>query len=138
VRSVLIDTNILIGALDPADRLHARALEGLRQATGELVTTWPVVTEAVHCLGRRGWRHQEALLKMIAEKALTLAPLTAEDAPRLKDLMEKYRDRPMDLADASLLRVAQRDGIETVVTLDRDFRVYRAAGIGALKMLPRP
>ncbi|MCR4295642.1 MAG: PIN domain-containing protein, partial [Elusimicrobia bacterium] len=93
--------------------------------------------EAIHILGRRGWPFQEALLGMIGDGELLIAPLTARDAPRLKAMMSKYKDRPMDLADASLLRVAERDGIETIVTLDRDFTVYRAAGIGALKILPR-
>lgn len=138
MRSVLVDANALVGLLDPEDALHDRAIAGLSAATGDLVTTWPAVTEASHILGRRDGRRQDALLAMIAEKELKIASLTADDAPRLKGLMEKYRDRPMDLADASLVRVAERDGIETIVTLDRDFQVYRAAGIGALKILPKP
>lgn len=137
MRYVLIDTNVIVGVLDDTDRLHGRCVESLKAAKGDLVTTWPAVAEAVHLLGRRGWPHQEALLTMIADKTLTVAPLAADDAPRLRALMAKYKDTPMDLADASLVRVAERDGIENIVTLDRDFRVYRAAGIGALKILPR-
>ena len=138
MRSVLVDANVLIGYLDPDDGLHPGAVTGLAAATGNLVTTWPAVTEAVYILGGRGWPVQEALLAMIDDRELLIAPLTSEDAPRLTALMSKYRDTPMDLADASLVRVAERDGIETIVTLDRDFRVYRAAGIGTLKILPRP
>lgn len=138
MRSVLVDANVLIGYLDPDDGLHPGSVEGLAAATGKLVTTWPAVTEAVYILGGRGWPFQEALLDMIDDGELLIAPLTSEDAPRLTALMSKYRDTPMDLADASLVRVAERDGIETIVTLDRDFKVYRAAGIGALKILPRP
>ena len=138
MRCALIDANVLIGFLDPSDTLHERSVEGLKAATGSLLTTWPAVAEAIHILGRRGWKYQESLLAMIGDGTLLIAPLTEEDAPRLKTLMSKYRNRPMDLADATLLRVAERDGIDTIVTLERDFRVYRAAGIGALKILPKP
>lgn len=89
-------------------------------------------------LGHRGLSFQRSLLEMVEDGTLEIAPLTKADAPRLKALMTKYRDQPMDLADASLVRVAERDGIDTIVTLDRDFRIYRAEGIGALKILPKP
>ncbi len=138
MRSALVDANVLVGLLDPEDALHERAIEGLSAATGDLVTTWPAVTEASHILGRRDRRWQGTLLSMIGDGELAIAPLAEADAPRLNELMAKYRSRPMDLADASLVRVAERDGIETIVTLDRDFHVYRAAGIGALKILPKP
>ena len=58
--------------------------------------------------------------------ALRLADLDARDAGRMRDLMEKYRDLPMDLADAALVRVAERDDITRVFTLDRrHFSLYR-------------
>ena len=56
---------------------------------------------------------------------MAIAPLATEDVPRIRTLMEKYRDVPMDLADASIVRVAERDGIMDVFTLDRDFMIYR-------------
>ncbi len=137
MRSVLIDANILVGYLDPDDGWHARAIEGLAAASGTMTTTWPAVAEASYMLGHRGWSFQNGLVEMIEEGTLAIALLAREDAPRLKALMAKYRDQPMDLADASLVRVAERDGIDTIVSLDRDFRIYRAAGIGALKILPK-
>lgn len=138
MRCALVDTNVLVGYLDPYDAQHERAIQGLEAALGRQTSTWPVIAEASHILGRRGWRFQEALLAMIENGALTLAPLTEADSPRIRALMSKYQNQPMDLADASLIRVAERDGIDTIVTLDRDFHVYRAAGIGALKILPKP
>jgi len=75
---------------------------------------------------------------MIEDGSLAIAPLTEKDAPRIRALMSKYRDQPMDLADASLVRIAERDGVDTIISLDRDFRIYRAEGIGALKILPKP
>jgi len=138
VRSVLIDANAIIGFLDPDDALHTRAIEGLKAASGGMTTTWPAVTEASHILGHRDWSFQHALVEMIEDGSLAIAPLTEKDAPRIRALMSKYRDQPMDLADASLVRIAERDGVDTIISLDRDFRIYRAEGIGALKILPKP
>lgn len=138
MRSVLVDANALIGYLDPDDERHPRAVEGMAEVSGDLTTTWPVVAEASHILGHRGWDFQNALLEMIEDGSFTIAVLTKTDAPRVKALMSKYRDQPMDLADATLVRVAERDGIDTILTMDGDFRIYRAAGIGALKILPKP
>ena len=97
------------------------------------------MTEAAHLLGRDYPAGRDDLLGMIEDGAIKLARLDEEDVPRLRQLMAKYGDLPMDLADATLVRVAEREGIDTVLTFDRrDFKVYRAAGIGALKILPKP
>ncbi len=134
----LIDANVLVGYIDADDTLHGQAIAAMEQTRGDLMTTWAAAAEAAYLLGRRSWEHQECLLDMIIDEELLIAPMNKEDMPRLKTLMSKYKDQPMDLADATLLRVAERDGITTILTLDADFRVYRAAGIGALKILPKP
>lgn len=137
--AVLIDAGVLVRCLDPLDPAHADAVEALKAAPGKPWTTWPVLTEAAHLLGREHPAGRDALLEMIEDRSLAIAPLDAQDATRLRQLMAKYRDLPMDLADATLVRVAEREGIDTILTFDRrDFKVYRAAGIGALKILPKP
>jgi predicted nucleic acid-binding protein len=74
-------------------------------------------------------RAQEALWEMLERGALHLFPLDSGDAPRMRELMRKYANRPMDLADAALLRVAEREGIRRIFTVDRrDFSVYRLHG----------
>jgi predicted nucleic acid-binding protein len=73
----------------------------------------------------------------VTRGVLTFLPLDETDVPRMRALMEQYTDLPMDLADAALLRVAEREGIRRIFTLDqRDFRVYRAEGIGSLELVP--
>jgi predicted nucleic acid-binding protein len=70
---------------------------------------------------------QKALWSRLETGALSLAPLDEGDAARMRELMEKYRDLPMDLADAALVRVAERDARSQIFTLDRThFSVYRA------------
>jgi predicted nucleic acid-binding protein len=100
------------------------------------VTVWPAFTEAMYLLGF-SWDGQAALWEMVETANLALAPLDHPDAPRMRALMHKYRDLPMDLADAALVRVAEREKLRRIFTLDRrHFRVYRPSGIGRLSILP--
>ena len=72
------------------------------------------------------WQGQKALWSRLETDALALAPLDEADAPRMRELMEKYRDLPMDLADAALVRVAERESLTHIFTLDRKhFSIYR-------------
>jgi predicted nucleic acid-binding protein len=72
---------------------------------------------------------REALWEMLARGVLQLLPLDFTDVPRMRELMSKYADHPMDLADAALVRVAEREGIQKIFTVDRkDFNVYRLHG----------
>lgn len=101
-----------------------------------MVTVWPVLTEAMHLLGF-SWQAQRALWSMVEDQGIRLAPLDEGDAPRVGELMRKYRDLPMDLADAALVRVAERDRLRRVFTLDRrDFSVYRPLKLGRFTIVP--
>jgi predicted nucleic acid-binding protein len=97
----------------------------------KLVTVWPAVTEAMYLL-RSSWQAQSALWEMIERGVLNLAPLDEGDAHRMRRLMEK-----MDFPDAALVRVAEREKIRRIFTLDRrDFGLYRPTGVGKFIILP--
>jgi Predicted nucleic acid-binding protein, contains PIN domain len=86
---------------------------------------------------RSSWRAQRALWEMIERGTFDLLSLSIDDARRMRELMEKYRHLPMDLADAALVRVAEREKIRRIFTLDRrGFSVYRPAGVGRFTILP--
>lgn len=133
---ILVDAGPLVALLHRDDRNHdlcVRTLRSLREALG---TAWPVVTEAMYLLDFSS-RAQDALWAMIDSEALGLLSLDSSDAPRMRDLMRKYRDLPMDIADAALVRIAEREGIRRVFTIDRrDFSVYRPARIGRFSVIP--
>ena len=95
-----------------------------------------MLTEAIYLL--RGYPvAQDALWEMIEGGALEILPLGNVDIPRIRELMHKYRDLPMDLADAALVRVAERERLRRVFTLDRrDFQIYRPARIGRFTIIP--
>jgi hypothetical protein len=86
---------------------------------------------------RFSWEAQDALWDLIATEALQLIPIEMTDVPRMRQLMQKYKDLPMDLADASLVRIAERVRIRRVFTIDRrDFALYRPAKIGRFQIIP--
>lgn len=136
MRAVLIDAGPLVALLDSRDEHHASIRAALDEIRDPLVTVWPVLTEAMVLLAF-SWRAQKALWEMVETAAVRLLPLDADDAPRMKALMEKYRSLPMDLADAALVRVAEREGLRRILTVDRrDFAIYRLARRGAFTLLP--
>ncbi len=100
-----------------------------------MVTVWPAFTEAMHVVAT--WRAQRALLQLLEEKALTLLPLGEEEIPRIRELMEQYRDTPMDLADAALVCVAERERLTKIFTLDRrGFSAYRMRDGRRFRVVP--
>jgi uncharacterized protein len=127
VRGVLVDAGPFVALIDRRDKHHARCVEALRAVTDPLVTVWPALVEAMYLLD--GWQEQAALWAMVEAGPIALAALGEEDVPRLRTLMAKYRDLPMDLADACLVHVAERDGYRRILTVDHtDFEVYHLSG----------
>jgi predicted nucleic acid-binding protein len=122
---VLVDAGPLVALLDSGDSEHDACVATLKGIRRPLITVWPAFTEAMYLLGR-SWIGQKALWSRLETEALALAPLDRTDAPRMRELMEKYRGLPMDLADAALVRVAERESLTEIFTLDRKhFAVYR-------------
>jgi uncharacterized protein len=135
MREWLVDTGPLVAILDRDDPDHGRCAKAFRQVRPPLLTTWPVITESMYLVAFSR-RAQDGLLEMIQRGAVAIAPLTGQDVPRIRALMEKYRDTPMDFADATLVRVAEREKIANVFTLDKDFVVYRVGRGHAFSVKP--
>jgi hypothetical protein len=118
------------------DRHHASCREALERIREPLATVWPVITETMYLLDFSS-DAQDALWRLLERDAVKILPLDAGDVPRMRELMRKYRDLPMDLADAALVRAAERERISRVFTIDRrDFEVYRPRGIRRFTILP--
>lgn len=116
--------------------LPDRCKTALRELKEPLVTVWPALTEAMYLLSF-SWQAQEALWEMLQRGAVSLLPLESRDIPRMRELMRKNKDLPMDLADAALVRVAEREKLRRTFTLDRrDFQLYRPSGLGKFLLLP--
>lgn len=120
---ILVDAGPLIALLDDDDQLHEAVSASARQLKDPLLTTWPALAEAFYMLAEVDGA--AARLWEIID-ALEIHPLGVELHARMKELMDKYADLPMDLADASLVAVAESRRVYKVFTTDRrDFSVYR-------------
>jgi len=133
---IVVDAGPLVALVDADDQFHQKCVATLKELREPLVTVWPPVTEAMYLLSDLP-RGQDALWEMLARGVLQFLPLDITDVPRMRELMSKYADRPMDLADASLVRVAEREGIRKIFTVDRkDFSVYRLHGRVRPQIIP--
>ena len=122
---ILVDTGPLVALFDPADADHRRCVEILAGITEPIGSTVPVLTEAFHLL-TPGSLGAQRLMDFIAEKGLMPWFLDTQLLQRAMELMMKYADRPMDLADASLVVMAEQLQCGRVFTIDRsDFNTYR-------------
>lgn len=131
--NILVDSGPLAALYNHRDHHHARAVEFFRARGARLHchTTWEVVSEVMVFLSFSApaqgdfleWLHQGHQRGL-----MHIAALAPEDLPGLARMMRKYADRPMDLADASLVWLADKSGITDIITIDRaDFSVYRTA-----------
>lgn len=126
MRSILVDAGPLIALFDKDDRHHAAMRALFRDAAGRLITTWPVVTETSHMLDFDA-RAQLDFFRWVAAGGVVVHEIPQEALGRIIELVEKYGDRPMDLADATLVVAAEALGIHEIVSIDRDFEIYRIA-----------
>lgn len=133
---ILADTGPLVALVDADDQFHESCTLASRKIPGPMLSVWPVVTETMYML--RGLPDaQRALWEMVQMGDLQLVFLGLDDIPRIRELMLKYADQPMDLADAALVTVAEREGIRTIFTVDKkDFSVYRLHGRGRFTIIP--
>lgn len=132
-----MDTGPLKAILDRNEPSHYPCVDALKELSGPLLTTWPVFTEAMHLLRPAGgWRAQEKLWEMRQRNLLAVVDLPTSGVERARNLMAKYSDVPMSLADATLVTLAEMRNIRRVFTLDSDFRVYRFRGRSAFQLIP--
>lgn len=136
MNAILVDTGPLVALLDRSDPSHQNCRKAFQGLTDDLVTVWPVLTEAMYLLNS-SWDAQSALCDLVITGPVGILPLLDDDMVRIKELMEKYQDLPMDLADAVLVCVAEREKIRRVFTLDRKgFNVYRPSRLGHFLLIP--
>lgn len=133
----LTDTGPLIALIDEDDNYYRACTAALPRLPRPLITTWPCITEATHLLGRSlGHRAQDKLLGWIENGLVTIHELSPAEIARMRVLMDKYSDRPMDLADASMVAAAETLGVRRIFTVDSDFRFYVLANGRMLEMVP--
>ena len=124
---IAIDSGFLYALVDRRDAWHPRAAAQAGTATGGWITTWPVLAETCHLFNRRlSPRQSTALVADVADGLLMVWDLPREQQHRIPALMQQYAALPMDLADASLLLLAEHLSHGRILSTDeRAFETYR-------------
>lgn len=124
---ILVDTGFWLALANAKDHWHERAVSTLDRLNEDLITTWPVMTETTHLLLKRlGTEDLLRFIQSYEQEAFKVAPWPTQQRQALSSLMQKYRDLPMDLADASLVLLAESLGHGRILSTDqRDFNNYR-------------
>lgn len=127
MKVVIADTGFFIALLNANDEHHAVARSIFSSGKYSYVTTMSVLTEACHVLGARlGAQAAVGLMRAAAAGDFQIAPVPSNAAGRSHKLMQSYIDLPMDLADASLVQLAEDLGHGRILSTDaRDFKTYR-------------
>lgn len=135
----LTDAGPLVALVDADEADHEVCRAALGQLELPLATTWPAFTEAMYLLSRAGGAAgREALWRLVLTDRLGVLDLSRSAVERSAELMATYADLPMDLADATLVAVAEERGTRRVFTLDSDFQVYRLHGRQRFDVVPGP
>lgn len=135
--AAIVDTGPLVAFLDKAERHHGWTVEQVRALDAPLLTCEPVLAEAMFLLSDLP-KAQEALFDLLANGAVRIAFQVGEHVAPLRALHRKYRDRPISLADACVVRMAELFERHRVFTLDSDFSVYRRNGREPLDLIFPP
>ncbi len=133
---LLVDTGPIVAKLLESDEYHEACVDQLRKIRGPLLTCWPVITEAAWLLRS----YPQAILRLLSSfdgRPFEIEPLGAGDLPAIAAILAKYKSLGLQLADASLLHLANREGIDLIFTLDRrDFGVVRLAKGKKPRLIP--
>lgn len=135
----LTDSGPLAAIYLPNDLHHARCVGALSSLSLPMVTSMACFTEAMHFIGKaRGSKGRANLWELAADGRLEVRSHTNEDLERMRTLMDKYDDLPMDLADASLVVLAEQLNVTLVFTLDSHFKAYRLRDRRCFLITPPP
>lgn len=127
LNSVLIDAGPLIALFDASEKNHRNIKKFLKEHPYRYVSTIAVFTEVSHMLDF-SISAQQDFYKWVMYKGVIIGDINQNDMPHLVDLAGKYADLPMDFADATLVITAEKTGIREIISLDKDFDIYRLPG----------
>ena len=134
MRGAIVDTGPLVALLDRAEQHHRWVAECIKELEVPLLVCEPVLVEATYLLARL-YKAQDALFGLLENGALRIALRIDDHVAALHALHRKYRDRPMSLADACIVRMAELHERHAVLTFDSDFFVYRKHGRDPLPLI---
>jgi len=134
--SILMDAGPLIALFDANDKHHHKVRSFLKKNPFRYVSTIAVFTEVSHMLDFNT-AVQRDFYEWVMYKGVIISDINQNDLLRLLELTDKYSDVPMDFADATLVITAEKTGIRQIISLDKDFDIYRLGGKEQLQNIYR-
>ena len=129
---ILIDAGPLVALFHSGDNHHKKIQEFLAKHEYRFISTLAVFTEVAHFLSIN-IRAQKDFYEWAMYHGVIVSDINQHDLPRIVELTQKYADLPMDFADATLVVTAEKTGIRKIISLDKDFDVYRLPGREKIK-----
>jgi predicted nucleic acid-binding protein len=130
--SILIDAGPLIALFDSGDKHHGGVRSFLKKNPYRYVSTIAVFTEVSHMLDFNS-KVLRDFYEWVMYKGVIISDINQNDMLRLIELTDKYANVPMDFADATLVITAEKTGIRQIISLDKDFYIYRLPGKEQIK-----
>lgn len=134
MKSTLIDAGPIIALFDISDQYHKQVLSFMATFEGKLTSTWPVLTE-VCCMLDFNPETQTDFLYWVIDGGIDVHNLEPWQLNNIRETLKTYSDLPADFADASLLETAESKNLTSILTLDKDFSVYKLKNGHFLKNL---
>jgi predicted nucleic acid-binding protein len=135
-KRAVADTGPLVAIVRSREKAHKKCAAALKTFRPPLLTCWPVLTEAAWLL-RKEPGGMKAIGGLIDSGLVKLAELDETALAWIIAFMDRYASAKAQMADAALVYLAEREGIDTVFTLDRrDFSIYRTTDGRALTIVP--
>jgi predicted nucleic acid-binding protein len=135
VKPVLLDTGVIVALLDRSEEFHEVCAEAVRSLEAPVVTCEAVIAESCYLL-RNLPGAPEAVIENVAAGIFQVPFQLSREAVGVKQLLRKYRDRNIDLADACLIRLADEFETADILSLDKDFQIYRWGKNKPFRLLP--
>lgn len=124
MKPVLLDTGVIVALLDRSEKFHQACAEAVCGLEAPLITCEAVIAESCYLL-RNLSGAPEAVIENVAAGIFQVSFQLSREAAGVRQVLRKYRDRKIDLADACLIRLADEFGTADILTLNKDFEVYR-------------
>jgi uncharacterized protein len=135
VKPVLLDTGVIVALLDRSEAMHQACAQAIREIKSPLITCEAVIAESCYLL-RNLPGAVEAVIDNVTAGIFQIPLQLSREAAGVKQILRKYRDRQIDLADACLIHLAEEFTSADILTLDRDFALYRWGRNKPFRMLP--
>lgn len=135
MKPVLLDTGVIVALLDRSERFHAACSEEVQNLEAPMATCEAVIAESCYLL-RNLQGASEAILDNVIAGIFQVPFQLSRESAEVKQILRRYRDRKIDFADACLIHMADTFGTADVLTLDKDFTIYRWGKNKSFHLLP--